>query len=108
MERREYERKKADTIDIQIEIIECLHVTHRNVDIVINEVSKKGLRFRTMVELVVDEIIHFHLPSLSLSPYLTGRIAWKKALAPDDFEYGFDLGSFIDLIPSADRDMELP
>lgn len=90
MERRKYERTNIEPLEITMEVVESPQGIYENVHLLIHEVGKTGIKFSTSVEFMVNEMIHFHLPSLDLSPYISGRIAWKQE-EKTEFVYGFDV-----------------
>jgi hypothetical protein len=91
MESRIYDRMETQEIEIVIEEIQVSDGKYLNIAVIIEEVSYKGVRFSTKQEFIVDEIIHFHLPSIQVESLIAGRIVWKKKLDNGHFQYGLQI-----------------
>lgn len=91
MEKRKYKRTIIDPIEVVFELVEGEDFTFENVPITIEEVSKMGAKFTSSLNLSVNESIRFSIPSIEVTGILEGKIAWKRDLGPDHFQYGLQI-----------------
>lgn len=92
MNRRRYERQEIEPIEIVFEKVEVSNgSSYDNLLLLIEEVSAEGIRFSTHIEFQLNELLDFHLPSLNIKSLLSGRIAWKKELKTEHYQYGLQI-----------------
>jgi hypothetical protein len=91
MEKRQYERTDIEPIEMVFDEIEGSWVKHQNVTVFIEEVSSEGMRFTSSVDFSANELLHFHLPSIGVLFLFSGKIAWKKEIGAELYQYGLHI-----------------
>lgn len=76
-------------VDEPLEML-LLEPDRKNITIAIDEISFSGLRFKSEVELPLEQEMIFIIPGLDPGQIMKGSIVWQKKLEAGYF-YGFEI-----------------
>jgi hypothetical protein len=88
VDKRQHERTSLESLEMVFDEIEGIHAKHENVTVFIDNVSENGIRFTSNVDFAVNEWLHFHLPTIGVLSLFSGKIAWKKEMGAELYQYG--------------------
>jgi hypothetical protein len=91
MDKRQYDRTQIDPLEMVFDEIEGSQGKYHNVTVFIEEVSLEGVKFTSSIDFLNDDMLLFHLPTIGILSLFSGKIAWKKKLGADMYQYGLHI-----------------